>query len=85
MNRALALLPLLLAPLAAQNATLVKPTIANTISLNAYADNWCAIFINGKLVAADSIDFLPHNQIAVKVIDPRGNELLVVKKLEETK
>lgn len=26
-----------------------------------------------------------HKQIAVKVIDPRGNELLVVKKLEETK
>jgi adenine-specific DNA-methyltransferase len=26
-----------------------------------------------------------HQQIAVKVIDPRGNELLVVKKLEETK
>ncbi len=26
-----------------------------------------------------------HSQIAVKVIDPRGNELLVVKKLEETK
>jgi adenine-specific DNA-methyltransferase len=26
-----------------------------------------------------------HGKIAVKVIDPRGNELLVVKKLEETK
>lgn len=26
-----------------------------------------------------------HGQVAVKVIDPRGNELLVVKKLEETK
>jgi adenine-specific DNA-methyltransferase len=26
-----------------------------------------------------------HGQIAVKVIDPRGNELMVVKKLEETK
>ncbi len=26
-----------------------------------------------------------HGQIAVKVIDPRGNELLVVKKLEEAK
>ncbi|MBK9137685.1 MAG: site-specific DNA-methyltransferase [Verrucomicrobia bacterium] len=26
-----------------------------------------------------------HGQIAVKVIDPRGNELLVVKRLEETK
>jgi hypothetical protein len=26
-----------------------------------------------------------HGQLAVKVIDPRGIELLVVKKLEETK
>jgi len=26
-----------------------------------------------------------HGQIAVKVIDPRGNELLVVKKLEDGK
>jgi hypothetical protein len=26
-----------------------------------------------------------HRQIAVKVIDPRGNELLVVKKLGEGK
>jgi hypothetical protein len=26
-----------------------------------------------------------HKQIALKVIDPRGNELLVVKKMEETK
>ena len=26
-----------------------------------------------------------HGQIAVKVIDPRGNELLVVKKLEEAR
>ncbi len=26
-----------------------------------------------------------HQQIAVEVIDPRGNELLVVKKLEEGK
>lgn len=68
MSRAALLVPLLLAPLAAQTPALVKPTIANTITLNAYADNWCAIFINGKLVAADSIDFLPHNQIAVKIL-----------------
>lgn len=46
----------------------IKPTIANTITLNAYADNWCAIFINGKMVAVDSIDFLPHNQISVKIL-----------------
>ena len=46
----------------------IKPGIAQTITLNAYADNWCAIFINGKMVAVDSIDFLPHNQIAVKIL-----------------
>jgi hypothetical protein len=68
MIRRLWLLPLLLGSLAAQTANLIKPTIAHTISLNAYADNWCAIFINGKLVAADSIDFLPHNQISVKIL-----------------
>lgn len=49
-------------------ANLIKPGIQHTISLNAYADNWCVIFINGKLVAADSIDFLPHNQITVKIL-----------------
>ena len=47
---------------------LIKPGIANTISLNAYADNWCVIFINGRMVAVDSIDFLPHNQISVKIL-----------------
>ena len=47
---------------------LIKPGIQNTISLNAYADNWCVIFINGKMVAVDSIDFLPHNQITVKIL-----------------
>ncbi len=46
----------------------IKPGIAQTITLNAYADNWCTIFINGKMVAMDSIDFLPHNQISVKIL-----------------
>ena len=54
--------------LPAQTSGLVKPTVANTISLTAYADNWCVIFINGKMVAVDSIDFLPHNQISVKIL-----------------
>lgn len=47
---------------------LIKPGIAQTITLNAYADNWCVIFINGKMVAMDSIDFLPHNQVSVKIL-----------------
>lgn len=49
-------------------AGLIKPGIAQTISLNAYADNWCVVFINGKMVAMDSIDFLPHNQVSVKIL-----------------
>ena len=55
-------------PALAQPPGTVKPTIAHTITLNAYADNWCVIFINGKMVAVDSIDFLPHNQISVKIL-----------------
>ncbi len=66
MKHAFFVFALLVSPLTAQ--TLVKPTVAHTISLHAYADNWCAIFINGKVVAADSIDFLPHNQISVKIL-----------------
>jgi hypothetical protein len=61
-------LPLLLFLLALPVLGQVKPTINDTIRLTAYADNWFAVFINGKLVAADAIDFLPHNQIAVRVL-----------------
>ncbi len=46
----------------------IKPGLPQTIMLHAYADNWCTIFINGKLVATDSIDFLPHNQISVRIL-----------------
>jgi hypothetical protein len=46
----------------------IKPTINDTITLSAYADNWCAVFVNGRLVAVDSIDFIPHNQISVRIL-----------------
>ena len=46
----------------------IKPGIPQTITLNAYADNWCVIFINGKIAAVDSIDFLPHNQVSVRIL-----------------
>ena len=52
----------------AQQTPQIKPGIADTITLKAYADNWCVIFINGKMVAVDSIDFLPHNEISVKIL-----------------
>ena len=47
---------------------LIKATMNNTIRLNAYADNWCMIYINGKLIATDSIEFLPHNVISVPIL-----------------
>ena len=71
------------APLSAQSSGLVKPTVANTITLNAYADNWCAIFINGKMVAVDSIDFLPHNQISVKILPEYPMTIAVLAKDNE--
>ncbi|MEY2822168.1 MAG: hypothetical protein RL105_1740 [Verrucomicrobiota bacterium] len=49
-------------------AGLIKPTMADTVKLNVYADNWFVLYINGKLVATDPIDFLPHNVVSVDVL-----------------
>ena len=46
----------------------VKPTMADTVHGAVYADNWFAMYINGKLVAVDSIDFLPHNVVALDIL-----------------
>ena len=46
----------------------IRATVDNTVRLNAWADNWCLIYINGKLAAADQIEFLPHNVISVTVL-----------------
>jgi phosphatidylethanolamine-binding protein (PEBP) family uncharacterized protein len=43
------------------NKGLIKPTMADTVHVDVYADNWFAMFINGELVAVDSIKFTPHN------------------------
>ncbi len=45
-----------------------KPTIADTIRANVYADNWFSLYVNGELVAVDSIAFIPHNVISVDVL-----------------
>lgn len=44
---------------------LVKPTMADTMKLNVYADNWFMLYVNGRLVAVDSIQFTPHNVVSV--------------------
>lgn len=46
----------------------IRATFDNVVKLNAFADNWCLIYINGKLAAADQIEFLPHNVVSVNVL-----------------
>lgn len=45
-----------------------KPAMEDTIKANVYADNWFEMYINGELVAVDSIKFIPHNVISVDIL-----------------
>jgi hypothetical protein len=45
-----------------------KPSTNDTIRANVYADNWFVLYINGELVAVDSIRFMPHNVISVDIL-----------------
>ncbi len=45
-----------------------KPVMADTIRANVYADNTFQLYINGELVAVDSIAFIPHNVISVDIL-----------------
>ena len=47
---------------------IVRPQIADTVKLNVYADNWFQLYINGKLIATDSIEFMPHNVVSVDIL-----------------
>ncbi len=47
---------------------IVKPNTGDLATLNVYADNWFMLYINGELVAVDSIEFMPHNIISVEVL-----------------
>jgi hypothetical protein len=45
-----------------------KPSMADTIKANIYADNWFILYVNGELTAVDSIKFIPHNVISVDIL-----------------
>ena len=45
-----------------------KPSMADTIKANVYADNTSELYVNGELVAVDSIRFIPHNVISVDIL-----------------
>lgn len=45
-----------------------KPQMADTIRASVYADNSFELYVNGELVAVDSIRFIPHNVITVDIL-----------------
>lgn len=45
-----------------------KAQMSDTIKANVYADNWFVMYINGELVAVDSIKFIPHNVVSVDIL-----------------
>ena len=50
------------------NSNIRKPRIEDTIKVNVYADNWFKLYVNGELVAVDSIAFVPHNVVSVDIL-----------------
>ncbi len=49
-------------------AKIRKPQMSDTVQANVYADNWFILYINGELVAVDSIKFIPHNVVSVDIL-----------------
>lgn len=47
---------------------IAKPRIEDTVKANLYADNWFKLYLNGNLVAVDSISFIPHNVVSVDIL-----------------
>lgn len=45
-----------------------KPQMSDTIRANMYADNWFMLYVNGELVAVDSIKFIPHNVVSIDLL-----------------
>jgi hypothetical protein len=55
-------------PAAPPGGRVRKPQIADTVRANVYADNWFMLYVNGELVAVDSIAFIPHNVVSVDIL-----------------
>ncbi len=57
-----------------------KPQMSDTIKANIYADNTFMLYINGELVAVDSIAFIPHNVISVDILPSYPMTIAVIAK-----
>lgn len=51
-----------------RNSGPVKPRMTDTMRCQVYADNWFILYVNGRLVAVDPIDFLPHNVVTFDLL-----------------
>ena len=49
-------------------AKIAKPKIEDAVRATIYADNWLQLYLNGNLVAVDSISFIPHNVVSVDIL-----------------
>lgn len=49
-------------------AGLIKPAMSDTLKARVYADNWFMLYVNGELVAVDSIKFTPHNVVTFDIL-----------------
>lgn len=58
----------------------VKPKMDDTVKANVYADNWFVLYINGKMTAVDSIDFIPHNVVSVDILPEYPMTIAVIAK-----
>lgn len=57
-----------------------KPQTSDTIKANVYADNTFMLYINGELIAVDSIAFVPHNVISVDILPSYPMTIAVIAK-----
>lgn len=58
----------------------VKPLLKDTTSATVYADNWFKLYVNGTLVAVDSISFIPHNVVSVDLLPEYPMTIAVIAK-----
>lgn len=58
----------------------IKPNFNDVIKATVYADNWFAMYINGKLLAVDPIDFISHNQVNVDVLPEYPMTIAIIAK-----
>ena len=59
--------------------------MSDTIKANIYADNWFIMYVNGELVAVDSIKFIPHNVISVDLLPAYPMTIAVIGKTTPTR